>query len=172
MIDNVIGFEPVELDAPTLRRAFACFPSGVTAVCGLVGGEPVGMAVSSFTSVSVTPPLLSACIQDSSSTWPQLRDRLRLGLSVLAEDQAAACRRLAGTAEHRFREVRWRTSRDEAVFLDGAAAWFECSVFAEVPAGDHTIVLLEIHHLRTSSAAAPLVFHGSRFRRLAPHHEP
>ncbi|MFJ9647428.1 flavin reductase family protein [Streptomyces sp. NPDC101206] len=168
MIDDLIGFDTVELDAPTLKQAFGCFPSGVTALCGLVGGEPVGMAVSAFTSVSLAPPLLSACIQESSSTWPQLQGRLRLGLSVLAEDQAAACRHLAGAAEHRFREVGWRASRNGAVFLDGAAAWFECSVFAEVPAGDHTIALLEIHHLRTASTTSPLVFHASRFRRLAP----
>ena len=46
-----------------LRQAFACFPSGVTAICALVDRTPIGMAASSFTSVSVDPPLVSVCIQ-------------------------------------------------------------------------------------------------------------
>lgn len=55
-------------DIAQLRRAFGCFPSGVTAVCAVVDGEPVGMAASSFTSVSMAPPLVSVCVQDSSAT--------------------------------------------------------------------------------------------------------
>ncbi|MET9827939.1 flavin reductase family protein [Streptomyces sp. NPDC006385] len=165
---SAVDFDTADPDARTLRQAFGCFPSGVTAVGGLVGGEPVGMAVSSFTSVSLTPPLLSVCIRASSSTWPRLRDRRRLGLSVLAEDQDAACRRLADRDRNRFAGVRWRATPEGAVFLDGASAWFECSLAAELPGGDHTIALLRIHRVRTDPATPPLVFHGSRFRRLAP----
>ncbi|MFF0011341.1 flavin reductase family protein [Streptomyces sp. NPDC005374] len=165
----VVALDAAELDAETLRQAFGCFPSGVVAVCALVDGAPAGMAVSSFTSVSIGPPLLSVCVQDTSATWPKLRDRRRLGLSVLAEGQDLACRRLAGKDENRFADVQWHSSLDGAVFLDGAAAMFDCSLHAELPGGDHTIALLEIQGLCMVPVAAPLVFHGSRFRSLASH---
>jgi flavin reductase (DIM6/NTAB) family NADH-FMN oxidoreductase RutF len=165
---HTIALDAAELDAQTLRQAFGCFPSGVAAVCALVDGEPVGMAVSSFTSVSIDPPLLSVCIQETSATWLKLRDRQRLGLSLLAEGQEVACRRLASKDENRFADVHWHSLRNGAVFLDGAVAMFDCSLHADLPGGDHTIALLEIHGLVTVAAAAPLVFHGSRFRRLAP----
>ena len=58
-------------------------------------GVPVGMAASSVTSVSVSPALVSFCVQDTSRTWPVLRGRLRIGLSVLAEGQEEACVRLS-----------------------------------------------------------------------------
>lgn len=61
--------------ATLLRRAFGCFPTGVAAVCAVAETGPVGMAVSSFTSVSLEPPLLSVCMQNSSTTWPTLRRR-------------------------------------------------------------------------------------------------
>ena len=124
------------------------------------------MAVSSFTSVSLDPPLLSVCMQNSSSTWPKLRYRPKLGLSVLAEVQAAAGRRLSLKSGDRFAGLDWQVSEDGALFVLGATAWFDCSVHTEVPAGDHTVVLLEVHGLQTKPDVAPLVFHGSRFRRL------
>jgi hypothetical protein len=74
----MIDLQPVTSDGH-LREAFGCFPSGVTAVCALVDGTPRGMAASSFTSVSLTPPLVSLCVQRTSSTWPLLSDRPRLG---------------------------------------------------------------------------------------------
>src|SRR4051812_24884416 len=149
-----------------LREAFGCFPSGVTAVCALVDGTPRGMAASSFTSVSLAPPLVSLCIQRTSSTWPLLRARPRLGLSVLAEGQDEACLRLSARNGDRFRDIEWEPGPGSSVFISDASAWLECSVHEEIPAGDHVIALLKIQRLHTAGIP-PLVFHGSRFRRLA-----
>lgn len=154
-------------DPVVLRQAFGCFPSGVTALCALDSGMPVGMAASTFTPVSLQPPLVSVCIQDTSSTWPRLRKQSRLGLSVLAEGQDLVCRSLATKNGDRFADVGWEAGEDGSVYVLGAALWLDCSIHAELPGGDHTIVLLEIHGLKAEPERAPLVFHGSRFRRLA-----
>jgi flavin reductase (DIM6/NTAB) family NADH-FMN oxidoreductase RutF len=163
----MIAFESPTIDPRALRAAFGCFPSGVTAVCAMVDDEPVGMAASSFTSVSVAPPLVSVCFQASSGTWQRLRDRSRLGISVLAQGQDEICMSLAQTTTDRFANVAWDRAAGGAVFVHGAAAWLDCSLYAEVPAGDHAVAMLEIRGLRSRPDAAPLVFHGSRFRRLA-----
>ncbi|MEU4245861.1 flavin reductase family protein [Amycolatopsis sp. NPDC026612] len=161
----MIELQPVTSES-RLREAFGCFPSGVTAVCALIDGVPHGMAASSFTSVSLAPPLVSICIQRTSSTWPRLRDRRRLGLSVLAEGQDEACLRLSARQGDRFRDVEWEPGPHSSVFISGSSAWLECSLHEEVLAGDHLIALLRIHGLHTAETP-PLVFHGSRFRRLA-----
>ena len=154
-------------DPVVLRQAFGCFPSGVTALCALDSGTPVGMAASTFTPVSLQPALVSVCVQDTSSTWPRLRKQSRLGLSVLAEGQDLVCRSLATKNGDRFTDVGWEAGEDGSVYVLGAALWLDCSIHAELPGGDHTIVLLEIHGLKAEPERAPLVFHGSRFRRLA-----
>jgi flavin reductase (DIM6/NTAB) family NADH-FMN oxidoreductase RutF len=154
-------------DPVVLRQAFGCFPSGVTALCSLDSGTPVGMAASTFTPVSLEPPLVSVCVQDTSSTWPKLRKQSRLGLSVLAEGQGLVCRSLAGKDGDRFADVDWEADEGGSVYIHGANLWLDCSPYAEFPGGDHTIVLLEIHGLKAEPDREPLVFHGSRFRRLA-----
>jgi flavin reductase (DIM6/NTAB) family NADH-FMN oxidoreductase RutF len=53
-----------------------------------------------------------------------------------------------------------------ALCVLNSTAWLDCSPYAEVPAGDHTIALLEIHRMTADPATAPLVFHASTFRRL------
>lgn len=155
------------LDAMMLREAFGTFPSGVTAICGMVEQRPLGMAVSSFASVSLEPPLVSVCLQNSSKTWARLRGLPQLGLSVLGADQVAVCRALAGPESDRFSGCVWEADEEGAVFLPGAVTWYSCVLRAELPAGDHSIALLEIERLWIQSKAEPLVFHGSRFRRLA-----
>jgi flavin reductase (DIM6/NTAB) family NADH-FMN oxidoreductase RutF len=163
----MITLDALPGDPAVLRRAYGCFPSGVTAVCALLDGIPIGMAASSFTSVSLSPPLVSLCVQDSSRTWPKLRRCTRLGVSVLAADHDVACVSLSRKEGDRFAGVAWEPTAAGAVFVHGATAWLDCSVEAEIPAGDHMIALLRIHALRAEPETTPLVFHGSRFRTLA-----
>lgn len=154
-------------DPLALRQAFSCFPSGVTTVCGLDAGTPVGMAASTFTPVSLAPSLVSVCVQRTSKTWPRISRLRRMGVSVLAEGQDAICRSLASKEGDRFANVDWEADGDGSVYIRGAALWLSCSKYTELPAGDHTIVLLKIHGLEIGADQSPLVFHGSQYRRLA-----
>jgi flavin reductase (DIM6/NTAB) family NADH-FMN oxidoreductase RutF len=154
-------------DDADLRRAFACFPTGVTAICALVGGEPVGMAASSFTSVSIAPPLVSICMQNSSNTWRMLALVPRLGVSFLSAEQEVASRQLAVSTCDRFSGIDWLPAASGAVFIAGASVWLECTIHRQITAGDHEIVLLRIETLRVQADVNPLVFHASRYRQLA-----
>jgi flavin reductase (DIM6/NTAB) family NADH-FMN oxidoreductase RutF len=157
-------------DAPTstvLRQAFACYPSGVAALCVNSSEGPVGLAASSFTPVSLEPPLVSVCIAHSSSTWPRMADAPRFGVSVLAADQDAHCLALSSKTGDRFANVGWEATEPGAVLVHGAALWLECELFDVVAAGDHDIVLLRVENLWPYPDIAPLVFHGSKFRKLA-----
>lgn len=86
---------------------------------------------------------------------------------MLAGRHDDICLRLARKDGDRFDAVRWEAGPDGSVFVHGASAWLDCSLYAELPAGDHAIALLEVHGLRSEPDTPPLVFHGSRFRRLA-----
>jgi flavin reductase (DIM6/NTAB) family NADH-FMN oxidoreductase RutF len=156
-----------ELDPGDLRKVYGCFPSGVTAVCAEIDGVPVGMAASSFTSVSLDPPLILVCADNGSSTWARLRGAARLGVSILSAEQAVACRQLASRDGDRFASLAWTSTPDGALFVEGASAWLDCALVQEVPAGDHHIALLRIVALEADPTIEPLVFHASRFARLA-----
>ena len=70
-----------DLDPARLREAFGVFPSGVVAVAAEVEGQLTGLAASSFTSVSLDPPLVSFSVASSSRTWPVLRRAGHLGVT-------------------------------------------------------------------------------------------
>jgi flavin reductase (DIM6/NTAB) family NADH-FMN oxidoreductase RutF len=154
------------LDGRMLRDAFGTFPSGVVAVAGRVGGRLVGIAASSFTSISLDPPLVAFSVAKTSNTWPVLRDAGEVGVSVLADHHDTLCRQLAGPADERFDGLALRTSPGGAVLLDEAVATFTCSLKQEVDAGDHVIVLLQVIGVVAESDRSPLVFHRSGFQRL------
>ena len=158
-----------DLDPALLREAFGIFPTGVVAVAAEVEGRLIGLAASSFTSVSLDPPLVSVNLAKSSKTWPDLRRARHLGVTVLADHQDVVCRQLAGSVETRFDGLAHRATEEGAVTRDDGLAQFDCTIYKEVEAGDHILVLLELHrveHVDVIDAGAPLVFHRSGFGKL------
>ena len=149
-----------------LRQAFSLFPTGVVGVCALIDGEPVGIAVNSFTSISLDPPLVGISVARTSATWPRLAAAPRLGLSVLGAHQGALCRSLASRNGDRFGDAPVTVTDGGAVLLDGAALWLECTVRSVFEGGDHEVILLEVAHSELYPEVEPLVFHQSQFRGL------
>ena len=158
----------IRFDTTQLRRAFACFPSGLIAIVALDGSKPCGMVASSFTSVSLEPALVSVCFAKTSATWQVLRGLPRIGLSVLSEDHSAVASQLSAKSDDRFLNVTWQSSAQGAVHIDGAALWLECSFFQIVDAGDHDVAILRIEALKTFPEVSPIVFHASTFTQLVP----
>ena len=158
------------VDTVEVRQAFAHYPSGVVALISETDEGTIGVVASSFTvGVSADPPLVSVAIQRTSTSWPQLRDAAHIGVSVFSADQAQLARQMAGPDRAaRFGGVDLVDDGSDARFIGGAAGWLDCVLFDEVPAGDHTIALLEVVGVQVDPEMSPLVFHGSSFRHLGP----
>src|ERR1700755_3716710 len=117
-----------DLTPTTLREAFGHFPSGVIAIAAEVEGTLVGLAASTFVPVSLEPPLVSFCVQNTSETWPKLKDLPALGISVLGEAHDEAARTLAAKTGDRFAGLSTVSTESGAVFIKGTGLWLEGAI--------------------------------------------
>ncbi|MFI8595467.1 flavin reductase family protein [Microbacterium sp. NPDC078428] len=151
-----------------VRGAFGRFPSGVAAICAVVDGSPVGMVASSFSvGVSYSPAMVMFSVQNASTTWPVLEGAGRLGVSILGGDHADACLQLASRSRDRFAGLSTTATDAGALFVDGSTMWLDCEVLSTTPAGDHRIVVMQVHGLSVDHDAHPLVYQQQRFHRLS-----
>ncbi|MFI8518812.1 flavin reductase family protein [Streptomyces sp. NPDC085481] len=151
------------------RATLGRFTTGVVAVTALRESDasPVGLAVNSFTSVSLDPALVLFCIARNSTSWPQVRTAERFCVNILGEHQRELSNRLATSGDDKFRGVRWTATPNGTPVLDGAIGWLECSVEAEYAAGDHDVIVSRVHRLSSREDGAPLVFYRGSYERLA-----
>ncbi|TQC44845.1 flavin reductase [Rhodococcus sp. WS4] len=156
-------------DPAILRQTFALFPSGVAALSAFVDDEPVVLVASSFqVGISLDPPLVLFAVKHTSTSWPKLKTRPRLGVSVLGEANDVAAKQLGSKSPDRFANIETTTLESGALFIDGAPVRLECSIYSEFIAGDHDVVLLEVHAVDNAPDTEPLVWHRSGFRALSP----
>ncbi|MFI0406710.1 flavin reductase family protein [Actinomadura sp. 3N508] len=155
------------LDAAEFRAVLGRYPTGVVVVAAMVDGRPEGLAVNSFTSVSLDPPLIAFCAAASSSTWPRLRRAGGFAITMLGADQEAACRTFAAKGADRFAAVPWSLTPAGHPVLDGAPAWLDVVPHTMQEAGDHELVLGRVTHLGAAPGGEPLVFFRGGFTGLA-----
>jgi flavin reductase ActVB len=155
------------VDSKAFREALGQFASGVTVVATLDGeGQPQGLTVSSFCSVSLYPPLVLVCVDHRSETHEGFLTSRLFGVSVLGEDQQEVSRRFAtlGPGKNAFA---FALGRSGAPLVPGALAHLECRLHATHDAGDHRIYVGEVLSL-TVKPGRPLLYHASGYHRLAP----
>ena len=155
-------------DSADFRRILGHYPTGVCAVTTCLHGQPVGMIVGSFTSVSLEPPLVAFFPDRSSSTWPRIQASGRFCVNVLAEGQRDVCRALASKQEDKFAGIAHRSSASGMPIIDDGVVWIDCTLHAVHEAGDHFIVLGEVHALGGDQTGEPMLFHRGGYGGFAP----
>jgi flavin reductase (DIM6/NTAB) family NADH-FMN oxidoreductase RutF len=156
------GFDPRDL-----RRALGQYATGVTVVTTVEEeGRPFGMTANSFTSVSLSPPLVLWAAAKSSPSLPAFLAADRFAVNVLASDQHHLSRQFSTTGADKFDGV--RLVPGDLPVLAGTVAHFECRRTRRVDAGDHVVLFGEIESY-AAPGGEPLVFH-SGFYRLATRH--
>lgn len=156
-----------ELDPRLFRDVLGHYPTGVVLVTAISrSGEPIGMIVGSFTSVSLDPPLVAYLPTRSSKSYAVLREVDTFCINVLAADQEMLCRRFASPGDDKWAGVEWDASPGGAPILDDAVAWIECTTESEVEAGDHYIVLGAVQHLGVQNPSSPLLFFQGGYGRF------
>jgi flavin reductase (DIM6/NTAB) family NADH-FMN oxidoreductase RutF len=142
------------------RNVLGHFPTGVAVITSIGDdGQPIGMAVGSFTSVSLDPPLVAFLPDRGSSTYPAIRDSGQFCVNVLAGGQEDLCRAFATRGADRFAGVDWSPApHTGSPMLAGAVAWIDCEIGDIHPAGDHDIVMGKVLGLDVQTPTLPLLF--------------
>ena len=157
------------IEGARYRQVLGHFPTGVTVItAGTTAADRVGLAVSSFFSVSLEPALVGFCAGDNSASWPKIKELGRFCINVLAEDQEETCRVFASKAEDKFDGVGYSPAPfSGAPLLDNVLAWVDCDIAAIHVAGDHDVVIGRVHDLAIAREGGPLVFFRGGYANLA-----
>jgi flavin reductase (DIM6/NTAB) family NADH-FMN oxidoreductase RutF len=165
---------PARVTSEEFRRACGRFATGVT-IATVVDGKGVahGLTVSSFSSVSLHPPLVSICLGHTVSLMDIFRDSTYFGINILAEDQRHLSERFARKGHDRFQGVPWSPGQTGVPLIHGVLAAIECRVEQRIPVGDHDIFIgrMTAAHVTAPVEAhaaerAPLLYFASGYRKV------
>ena len=154
-------------DPRTLRDALGCFATGVTVVtCLNADGEPAGVTVNSFTSVSLDPPLLLVCLHKKAASAAARFNSTQFAINLLQTGQQPASITFSTRVEDRFGTMAWSCGEAGAPILKDSLSVFECENYAVYDGGDHHILVGQVAKASFDASLDPLLYFRGRYRRL------
>jgi flavin reductase (DIM6/NTAB) family NADH-FMN oxidoreductase RutF len=157
------GLERPSIDLRAFRSALGQFATGVAIVTARdSAGQPVGLTINSFASVSLEPPLILWSVGLDSDSAPVFQAGGPFAVSILSAHQEAQARRFSSSGVDRFADAATHTAVTGAPIISGGVAWFDCVTQAIHRAGDHDIIVGRV--LAFEAAGGPVLgFHRGRF---------
>jgi flavin reductase (DIM6/NTAB) family NADH-FMN oxidoreductase RutF len=145
------------------RSALGRFATGVTVITAQNHGQTHGMTANAFVSVSLDPPLVLVSLDNRSYMHRILPGCVRIGISVLKEDQEQLSNHFAGRLVEGL-HIGF-TTREGIPVLDGAIAYFVVQVIDVHPAGDHTLYIGQVEYFEARDDK-PLLFYAGKYHQL------
>lgn len=157
-------------DPKAFRDALGHFASGLAIVTAQgEGGELAGMTISSFNSVSLTPPLVLFSIDRRANSLPIYEQASGYAINILEHAEEELCMRFARALTDKWEGLEYDLGYGGAPLLSGSIVRFECKPYAQYEGGDHIIFVAEVVRFQTASGY-PLVFYKGRFQELSDGH--
>ncbi len=141
------------------KEMMGSYPTGVTIVTSVDSqGNPIGLTVNSFASVSLDPLLVLWCIDQKASTYHSFASCDKFAVHILAADQKEACWSFAGKEPDRFSKVTWSFSEHHLPIISDSFGTMQCQCVNRIKAGDHTILIGEVISLSKNDKDPMLYF--------------
>lgn len=134
------------------------------------GDHRSGLVVTSAISLSAEPPLLLACVNRNSSSWPLLNELGRFGWSSLGASHQKVAERFSGfggvKGAERYDGADWEITETGNYLLKDAPAAFDCTVEEMIDRATHSIVIGRVLSVRTTEGVGALTYWNGTFRPL------
>src|SRR5215207_5949278 len=161
-----VGRLVVPVDPDLFRGTLSSWASGVTVVTARRGEELRAMTASAFSSLSLEPPLVLVCVDNSAIMHGFLEGNDSFAINILArhqEDVSRACSSRKVEESRRLAGIAWHTEVTGSPILDEAVGYLDCRVEHVYPGGDHTIFVGRVEAAGASDEA-PLLYYRGRYR--------
>jgi flavin reductase (DIM6/NTAB) family NADH-FMN oxidoreductase RutF len=155
------------IDPRVFRNTLGRFATGVTVVTALSPpGEPIGITVNSFNSVSLDPPLILFSIDRAAGSFLVFRDARHYVVNMLGEGQRELSRRFAQPIPDKWNGVPYATWASGAPVLEGCLANLECAREVVHEGGDHIILIGRVLKIAHAEGGRPLLYYRGAYRGL------
>lgn len=149
-------------DPDLLKQVNRQFITGVTVVTTMCDGTPRGLAVNAFSSVSLEPPTVMVCVQQSSSTYDSLFASSHLAINILSTAQLDVVSVFATKRTDKFADIEWRPGPHGSPVIEGSSAYMEVEIRERLQASTHTIFIGRVVDAGVTGVP-PMVYAAGRF---------
>jgi flavin reductase (DIM6/NTAB) family NADH-FMN oxidoreductase RutF len=156
----------ITVSASEFKSVMRHWPTGVAVVTTKYNEQLFGLTVNSFTSVSLSPPLVSFCLSKDSGSFAAFHLGDKFAINILAENQQELAKHFAAKKINKFLGVKYQESKLAMPLIIGATCWLECDKLYEYDGGDHIILVAKVQYCSINNKLMPLLYFEREYKMI------
>ncbi|RTK93657.1 MAG: flavin reductase [Rickettsiales bacterium] len=148
------------------KDAVGKFPTGVCVISTYVNNKLWGFTANSFVSVSLSPPLISFCLDKSSGSLNAFKETVFFAINILSSNQEEISKHFAHSSTDKFIGINYSLSQFQTPHIHDSISFLECKKYEMIDGGDHIIFMGEVVSVQVDETKTPLLYYAKAYRDM------
>lgn len=155
------------MQSKEFKQAVGKFPTGVCVITTSNSDKLWGFTANSFVSVSLTPPLISFCLNTDAASLEAFKNSKFFVVNILSSTQEAIAKNFAQPAKDKFANINYKIDDNtQSPYLADSASILFCRKKEQIICGDHYIFIGEVTDTQIDENKNPLLYFARSFREI------
>ena len=151
-----------KINKQNFKNTLSKFATGITIVATNKNSTLYGKTINSFSSLSLSPPLVLFSLDKNSSKLNVFNSSKLISINVLSKKQKIVSENFA-QQNPVWGEIQFYLNSDGVPVLKNCVSNLNCQVVDKIPKGDHIIFVCKVTKVLNNEKLKPLIYFNSTY---------
>ncbi len=152
-----------KINKENFKKTLSTFATGITVVATKHNSILYGKTINSFSSLSLSPPLVLFSLDKKSSKLKIFKESKTVSINILSNKQRMICNNFA-KKNHNWKEIDYDVLKKGNPIIKNCVSNLDCKIVDKIKKGDHIIFICKVLQVLNNNKLKPLIYYNSKYQ--------
>ena len=151
-----------KINKENFKKTLSGFATGITVVATKYNKILYGKTINSFSSLSLSPPLVLFSLDKKSSKLDIFKKSKKITINILSKKQQLISNNFAKKTPD-WKEVEYDILKNGNPIIKNCVSNLDCKIIDKLKKGDHIIFICQVTQVINNDKLKPLIYYNSKY---------
>ena len=151
-----------KIDRDNFRKTLSTFATGITVVTTKYNSILYGKTINSFSSLSLSPPLVLFSLDKKSSKLDIFKQSKTIAINILSKKQQIISNNFAKKNPD-WKDIQYDSLKNGNPIIKNCVSNLDCKIKDKINKGDHIIFICQVLQVINDNNLKPLIYYNSKY---------
>ena len=151
-----------KVNKDNFKKTLSAFATGITVVATKYNSILYGKTINSFSSLSLSPPLILFSLDNKSSKLNIYKKSETITINILSKKQQLISNNFAKKNPD-WEDIEYDSLKNGNPIIKNCVSNLDCKIIDKRKKGDHIIVICKVSQVMNNDKLKPLIYYNSKY---------
>ena len=151
-----------KVNKDNFKKTLSAFATGITVVATKYNSILYGKTINSFSSLSLSPPLILFSLDNQSSKLNIFKKSETITINILSKKQQIISNNFAKKNPD-WKDIEYDSLKNGNPIIKNCVSNLDCKIIDKLKKGDHIIFICKVSQVMNNDKLKPLIYYNSKY---------